>query len=158
MIEYKNRKGITQLAIVLGMLTGGCLFGVWLGKAACSDSDLCILISGAMLPASLFTGLALWYYTAVIFFSVQMLKRPKKNPTEKIPDGPIRDLKIPPGSIVLVPIPPLFALIASAAISSISPSATFLATGFMYFPAGLIYGILAWRLCRSGFIPIPDGS
>ncbi|MDD5705520.1 MAG: hypothetical protein PHR35_06310 [Kiritimatiellae bacterium] len=154
MVQYRQRRGLAQLAAVLGILAGGGAGGAALGMAVASDSLGGILISGVMLPFATFLGVTLWFGAAVLFVTVQLVRGRSRRR-----DAAARErFALPPGSVAFVPSAVGSALVAAGVVSALSTEANLLAIVGPYFVVGLAYGLATWWLARAGYFPAPDGT
>jgi hypothetical protein len=155
-VKYRQRSGVAQLAVVLGLLLGGGAGGALLGSSVASDSSGSVFVSGAMLPVGLFLGVSLWSGSAVVFVVVRLFRRwlGRADESKAVREG----LALPPGSAALVPSCVASSVGAACVVSALSTEASLLGAMGPYLLAGLAYGLAAWWLARAGWFPAPDGT
>ena len=145
-----DRSNLTRGLSVLMLALGGGVLGAVLGNSMAPDSEVAMAISCAMLPLALLSGLGLWL-TAALWLGILRLLGSVfvarwREPWEK-------DKRfVPPGSVLVLATSTAYSIGAAIVVSAVSVKATLVSTLALFMVVGVLYGVVGWRLARSGFL------
>jgi hypothetical protein len=122
--------------------------------AVAPDSELALLLSCAALPFALITGLSWWLMAALGIGGARLIGSLFVARWRK-PWGEGTRL-VPPGSWLVLATCLVFNAGAAIVVAIVSSQATLLPALASYVSVGAIYGFVAWRLARLGFLSPAD--
>ena len=138
-------------AFVLALLfIGGGVAGLGIARVVAPGSFAAEFFGMFAFPLSFGIGLQTWLGAALITETWRTIRRGGRRADDS------GDVRIPPGSIVFVPVS--LGIVGAAGLpialfgSSIGP----LATIALYPMLGLFYGVTCWLYAKNGYLPIPQ--
>ncbi|MRR55880.1 MAG: hypothetical protein EG822_15470 [Deltaproteobacteria bacterium] len=155
MSSAMTRSPLFSAAIFFGLFFGGGFVGIQLSRTLAPESGLAEFVSFLALPAAFVIGNAFWA-GAAIPAAVRRIIRLVRESGRVLPGRvSATEAMIPPGSFAFVPAALLTSTLAGGVVATISRPFGFLGVIFLYTALGLAYGVICWRLARSGYLPFP---
>jgi hypothetical protein len=155
MTEEIERGPWSRAAALLLTTFGGGGAGMLLGNVFARDSEMARALTAFMLPVALVLGLGLWLSAALFLALVRLLiglvRRERPDP----PDRP-HGMFVPPGSALLLVVSVGCSLVGAGLVSLLLERATPLRVVGPYGLTGVVYGLVAWRLARLGYLRPPE--
>lgn len=160
------KRALEIFLLLAVLLFGGMAVGRWTAAILAHDHALAVFIGSFMLPLSLGIGMTMWYSIAHTVILSRLTKAVWTHWRAGRSDAQFRDsvkeslqglrVDAPPGTFVFVPVSLVVCFIAGVLIAfAPAVSSRWLAIGICT-GMGLAYGLLLWRLARSGKLPIPE--
>lgn len=139
----------------LGIL--GAFFGLFIGGGAAGTGLASLLAPGSVwaeavglfaFPLAFVFGMQAWFGLALLSVVPRLLGFWRSRPAPLYPSVP--------GSIAFVPIASAHGAVAGLVSGWLSSAYPFWVVAPAYWLAGTLYGVLAWRLARAGFLMPPE--
>lgn len=138
---------LVSLCILVVLFFGGGFVGEALALALAPGSGLARLLGFLALPAAFIVGFVFWAGAATLVLIKRLAKggsRSGRTPGE-----------IPPGASGFLWSSVLSCLLVGALTGVLSQEHGFFLVSGSYVATGLVYGVLCWRLAKSGWLPFP---
>jgi hypothetical protein len=141
--------------IFFGLFFGGGYLGIQVSHILAPDSGLAEFVSFLTLPAAFVIGIVAWAGAAIPSAVRKFVRLTLKG--DRAPSVMEKGSKatIPPGSSAFVPAALVTCLVAGAVMGAISTRLSFGWVFCLYAGLGLGYGVVCWRLARTGYLPFP---
>ena len=155
MVHMESPRSRSPLSIALtffALFAGGIAAGVALAWTFAPGSQWAEAVSAFAFPLAFAFGLQAWFGLALVGLFAQVTRRligraaPPPRPSH---------VSIP-GSVAFVPIASGIGALAGLVVGWLSPTRSVWLVGPVYWLLGTLYGLLAWRLARAGFLVPPE--
>lgn len=136
-----------------GLFIGGAAVGVWLARVLAPGSWWAEALSGFALPVAFAMGLQAWYGLALLGVVLRLLRllfRSERSEARPFAQTPI------PGAFAFLPIASGIGTAVGVLVGWLSATHSVWTVTPIYWAVGTLYGLLAWRLARAGFLMPPD--
>lgn len=133
---------------VLGLFFGGAAIGAWLAGALAPGSWVATGVGFFALPIAFAAGLQAWYGLALLSLIPRLVRR-GRGIGRRPPSGL-------PGSWTFLPFSSAAGAVAGGVVGLVSTTQPVWFAVLMYWLAGTIHGLLAWRLARQGILLPPE--
>jgi hypothetical protein len=144
---------------VLGVAIAAPVAGLLLGGALAPDSNLARAVGLVAALASLLLGVLLWLGTLALRLAWSLVLLPFRLIFRLLTGRKVWQTnagqggtQTPPGSFVFVPVTVVVGAICGAVIGLVSETTSLLVATAILSGAGLVYGVILWRLARHGYL------
>lgn len=141
--------------IFFGLFFGGGYLGIQVSHILAPDSGLAEFVSFLMLPTAFVIGIVAWAGAAIPSAVLRLVRLILKGDRAASVMEKGSKATIPPGSSAFVPAALVPCLVAGAVVGSLSTRFGFGWVFSLYAVLGLGYGVVCWRLARTGYLPFP---
>jgi hypothetical protein len=157
------KRFLSVFGLIAGLFFGGMFLGMRLADWLTPGSHFGKFVGFLMLPLSFGLGMTCWYWIANAVFFTRFFRavwrvRKERDDFRKTLKSELVKFgdRAPSGTFVFVPISFALSSIAGALMGIIPGSRGILLTVPICSTLGLAYGLVVWRLARSGHLPIPE--
>jgi hypothetical protein len=149
-----NARGPLGIAAAFfGLFIGGVVVGIALAELFAPGSLWARGLSAFALPVAFAMGLQAWYGLALLGVALRLLSLLlRRNVSEARPPAntPI------PGAFAFLPIASAAGAAVGLLVGWLSATHSIWVVTPIYWAVGTLYGLLAWRLARAGFLMPPE--
>jgi hypothetical protein len=132
------------------LFLGGGVAGLGIARAVAPGSFVAEFFGTFALPLSFGIGMQAWLGTALVTEAWRTIRRGFR------PLAKTGEVRIPPGSLVFVPVSVLLVGGAGLPIAVFGSSLGLLTTIALYLTLGVAYGVACWLYARNGYLPFPQ--
>jgi len=147
------RSPLIVAAAFFALFLGGAVVGVWLARVLAPGSWWAEALSAFALPVAFAMGLQAWYGLAllgVVLRLLSLLFRSDGSEARPPASTPI------PGAFAFLPIASAIGAAVGLLVGWLSATHSIWVVTPIYWAVGTLYGLLAWRLARAGFLMPPE--
>lgn len=154
-MSVPTRSPLSVAAAFLGLFAGGAAAGAGLARLLAPGSWWAGALSVFAFPVAFALGLQSWFYLALLGAVprvARLLFRGGAGPVRPLVKAPI------PGASAFVPIASGIGGAVGLVVGWLSNTHSVWLVTLVYWVAGTLYGLLAWRLARAGLLMPPEST
>ncbi len=151
--KSRTRLTLWQSLTIIGLLIGGALLGILLADWIAPGSSLAMPVSALLFPVSIILGFFGWLGLAILHLPMAIFRWITGR---KQPDHGRGDQFIPPGSLAFLPVTVFCSALVGLICGLVPGGWTVFAAVPLYVILGFAFGLLLWRLAKTGLLPFPE--